>query len=91
MSNQEFTELEYSKWIDASAAAGIPMPNRENIQQKQNDIKEALHYEFNEQDIERIVSKQTIHWSFFNLTIICFSVFRSEKKNVSSQLRTILP
>lgn len=60
VSNQEFTESEYNKWIDASAAAGIPMPTRENIQQKQSDIKEALHYEFNEQDIERIVSTKLI-------------------------------
>lgn len=56
VSNQEFSDAEYSKWIDASGSAGIPMPSRENVQQKQNDIKEALHYEYNEQDIERIVS-----------------------------------
>lgn len=56
VSNQEFSESEYTKWIDASGSAGIAMPTRETVQQKQNDIKEALHYEFNEQDIERIVS-----------------------------------
>lgn len=56
VSNQEFTDAEYSKWIDATNTACIPMPTKENIQQKQTDIKEALHYEFNEQDIERIVS-----------------------------------
>lgn len=63
VSNQEFSDAEYTKWIDASGSAGISMPTRENVQQKQSDIKEALHYEFNEQDIERIVSIQTKKYS----------------------------
>lgn len=56
VSNQEFAENEYQKWIEASSAAGTPLPTKEHVEQKQADIKEALNYEFNEQDIERIVS-----------------------------------
>lgn len=56
ISNQEFTDSEYEKWVDATSQADIQMPTREDVQRKQADIKEALNYEFNEQDIERIVS-----------------------------------
>lgn len=56
VSNQEFTELEYNKWIEATVAADITMPVQERVKEKQADIKEAIGYEFNEQDVERIVS-----------------------------------
>lgn len=56
ISNQEFTDVEYGKWLEATRQADILMPTKDTIQQKQADIKEALNYEFNEQDIERIVS-----------------------------------
>lgn len=56
ISNQEFTDSEFTKWLDATTQADIPLPTKEMVQQKQADIKEALNYEFNEQDIERIVS-----------------------------------
>lgn len=58
VSNQEFTESEYQKWIDASNAANNPLPSKEMIQQKQKDIKEGVNYEFNEQDVERILQEK---------------------------------
>lgn len=56
ISNQEFTDGEYLKWVEATAAANNDMPTKGKIEQKQADIKEAISYEFNEQDVERIVS-----------------------------------
>ncbi|XP_022910236.1 RNA polymerase-associated protein Rtf1 [Onthophagus taurus] len=58
VSNQEFTESEYQKWVEATAEAGNPMPQLETIKQKQLDIKEALNYEFNEKDIDRILKEK---------------------------------
>ncbi|XP_018564041.1 RNA polymerase-associated protein Rtf1 [Anoplophora glabripennis] len=58
ISNQEFTESEYLKWIEASAAAGNELPTKAKIEQKQADIKEAISYEFNEQDVERIIQEK---------------------------------
>lgn len=58
MSNQEFSDHEYQKWLEATTSANNPMPSRETVIQKQKDIREAINYEFNEQDIERIV------WTF---------------------------
>ncbi|KRT82392.1 hypothetical protein AMK59_4169 [Oryctes borbonicus] len=58
VSNQEFTDGEYQKWIEATTAASNPMPTKENIQQKQADIKEAVNYEFNEQDVVRMLQEK---------------------------------
>lgn len=58
ISNQEFSDGEYHKWIEATTQAGHPFPTKSHIDQKQADIKEAIHYEFNEQDIERIVREK---------------------------------
>ncbi|KAF5288052.1 hypothetical protein FQR65_LT12102 [Abscondita terminalis] len=58
VSNQEFSEIEYQKWIEATTAAALTMPTQERVKEKQSDIKEALNYEFNEQDIERIVREK---------------------------------
>lgn len=56
VSNQEFTDPEYHKWIEACSSAGTEVPTKGKIDQKQADIREAISYEFNEQDVERIVS-----------------------------------
>ncbi|XP_050502596.1 RNA polymerase-associated protein Rtf1 [Diabrotica virgifera virgifera] len=59
ISNQEFTEGEYQKWIEASTAASNELPSKGKIEQKQADIKEAISYEFNEQDVERIIQEKS--------------------------------
>lgn len=56
VSNSEFTEGEFQKWVEACAASGNELPTKSRFEQKQADIKEAISYEFNEQDVERIVS-----------------------------------
>lgn len=58
VSNQEFTEGEYHKWIEAVSMADTPMPSREDIAQKQSDIREALNYEYNERDVDRILKEK---------------------------------
>ncbi|XP_017781238.1 PREDICTED: RNA polymerase-associated protein Rtf1 isoform X2 [Nicrophorus vespilloides] len=58
VSNQEFTEGEYQKWVEASAQAATPLPTKEEITKKQADIKEALNYEYNEKDVDRILKEK---------------------------------
>lgn len=72
VSNQEFTENEFHKWVEATAAAGNPLPTKEKVDQKHADIKEALTYEFNEQDIERIVKENCFQYICFEITRIAF-------------------
>lgn len=55
VSNQEFTESEFFKWKETCALQGISVPTADEIDQKIKDIKEAMVYEFKEQDVDRIV------------------------------------
>ncbi|XP_066593869.1 RNA polymerase-associated protein Rtf1 isoform X2 [Prorops nasuta] len=58
VSNQEFTESEFFKWKETCALQGISMPTFDEVDQKLKDIKEALVYEFKEEDIEKIVREK---------------------------------
>ncbi|XP_015111600.1 RNA polymerase-associated protein Rtf1 [Diachasma alloeum] len=58
VSNQEFTDSEFFKWKEACALQGISMPTSDEIEHKLKDIKEALVYEFKEEDIEKIVQEK---------------------------------
>jgi RNA polymerase-associated protein RTF1 len=57
-SNQEFSENEFNKWRETCAVQGISMPSVEDWENKQRDIKEALSYEFREEDVEKIVKEK---------------------------------
>ncbi|XP_063236979.1 RNA polymerase-associated protein RTF1 homolog [Bacillus rossius redtenbacheri] len=58
ISNQDFTESEFFKWKEACALQGISLPTHDELEQKLRDIKEALIYEFKEEDIEKIVREK---------------------------------
>ncbi|XP_043489038.1 RNA polymerase-associated protein RTF1 homolog [Polistes fuscatus] len=58
VSNQEFTESEFSKWKETCALQGISMPTFDEVEQKLKDIREAVVYEFKEEDIEKIVKEK---------------------------------
>ncbi|XP_020288201.1 RNA polymerase-associated protein RTF1 homolog [Pseudomyrmex gracilis] len=58
VSNQEFTDSEFFKWKETCALQGISMPTFDEVDQKLKDIKEALVYEFKEEDIEKIVREK---------------------------------
>ncbi|XP_025157308.1 RNA polymerase-associated protein RTF1 homolog isoform X2 [Harpegnathos saltator] len=58
VSNQEFTDSEFFKWKETCALQGISMPTFDEVEQKLKDIKEALVYEFKEEDIEKIVREK---------------------------------
>ncbi|XP_014469395.1 PREDICTED: RNA polymerase-associated protein RTF1 homolog [Dinoponera quadriceps] len=58
VSNQEFTDSEFLKWKETCALQGISMPTFDEVDQKLKDIKEALVYEFKEEDIEKIVREK---------------------------------
>nr|CAD7606649.1 unnamed protein product [Timema genevievae] len=52
ISNQDFTESEFFKWKD------ISLPTHDELEGKLIDIKEAVIYEFKEEDIEKIVREK---------------------------------
>uniref|UniRef100_A0A1B6LL48 Plus3 domain-containing protein n=2 Tax=Graphocephala atropunctata TaxID=36148 RepID=A0A1B6LL48_9HEMI len=58
VSNQEFTDTEYHKWRETCAVQGISIPTVQDLDAKLRDIKEAMIYEFKEEDIEKIVKEK---------------------------------
>uniref|UniRef100_H3DPW0 RNA polymerase-associated protein RTF1 homolog n=1 Tax=Tetraodon nigroviridis TaxID=99883 RepID=H3DPW0_TETNG len=58
VSNQEFAESEFIKWKEAMMVAGMQVPTLDEITKKEQTIKEALNYKFNDKDIEDIVKEK---------------------------------
>ncbi|XP_050443205.1 RNA polymerase-associated protein Rtf1 [Adelges cooleyi] len=58
ISNQEFTESEFTKWKELCHLNGITLPTVEDIERKVKDIKAALAYQFKEEDVEKIVREK---------------------------------
>ncbi|XP_051942920.1 RNA polymerase-associated protein RTF1 homolog [Hippocampus zosterae] len=58
VSNQEFTENEFMKWKEAMIVAGMQVPTLDEITKKEQTIKEAMNYKFNDKDIEDIVKEK---------------------------------
>ncbi|XP_061599736.1 RNA polymerase-associated protein RTF1 homolog [Cololabis saira] len=58
VSNQEFTENEFMKWKEAMIVAVMQVPTLDEITKKEQSIKEALNYKFNDKDIEDIVKEK---------------------------------
>ncbi|XP_064174673.1 RNA polymerase-associated protein RTF1 homolog isoform X1 [Anguilla rostrata] len=58
VSNQEFTDNEFMKWKEAMIMAGMQVPTLDEITKKEQAIKEAVNYKFNDKDIEDIVKEK---------------------------------
>lgn len=58
ISNQDFTDSEYQKWISVCEATGTPMPSVDMIDKKNKEIKEATTYEFKDADVDKIIEEK---------------------------------
>ncbi|XP_059047912.1 RNA polymerase-associated protein Rtf1 [Achroia grisella] len=58
VSNQEFTDSEFQKWHKAIKEANKKPPTMDFVRNKISDVKEALMYEFKEEDIEKMVAEK---------------------------------
>ncbi|KAJ2943207.1 hypothetical protein O0L34_g18920 [Tuta absoluta] len=58
VSNQEFTDGEFTKWFKAIKDANKKPPTMEFVRNKILEVKEALMYEFKEEDVEKIVQEK---------------------------------
>lgn len=58
ISNQEFTESEFSKWREICTQQNVQMPSSSLIEKKLADIKEALNYEFKDEDVDKIIEEK---------------------------------
>lgn len=58
ISNQDFTDSEYQKWISVCESTGTPMPCVDMIDKKTREIKEAIQYEFKDADIDKLIEEK---------------------------------
>ncbi|XP_058460083.1 RNA polymerase-associated protein Rtf1 [Malaya genurostris] len=58
ISNQDFTDSEYQKWLTVCEATGTPLPQADMIDKKQREIKDAVTYEFKDADIDKIIEEK---------------------------------
>lgn len=58
VSNHEFTESEYMKWETACTAVGKQPPTLDHIDGKLREVKDALQYEFKEEDVEKMIQEK---------------------------------
>lgn len=55
LSNQDFSVSEFEKWRETCAMHKVVLPSLEFVDKKVADIKEAIEYEFKEEDVHRII------------------------------------
>jgi RNA polymerase-associated protein RTF1 len=58
ISNQDFTDNEFEKWRDVCNSADILLPTVDVVETKQREIKEALSYEFCDEDVDKIIEEK---------------------------------
>lgn len=58
VSNQDFTDSEFNKWKEVCVNANIDIPTVDLIERKQQEIKEALVYEFKDEDVQKIIEEK---------------------------------
>jgi len=58
VSNQEFSETEFQKWLDTCENQSISLPTKDDLEKKIRDIKEGIVYEFKEEDVEKIIQEK---------------------------------
>uniref|UniRef100_A0A1A9ZR98 Plus3 domain-containing protein n=1 Tax=Glossina pallidipes TaxID=7398 RepID=A0A1A9ZR98_GLOPL len=58
ISNQEFTESEFIKWKDICAQQNVPMPSMAVVERKLKDIKDAMNYEYKDEDVDKIIEEK---------------------------------
>ena len=66
VSNSDFNDSEFSKWRETVMMQGMSLPTTYEVEQKAKDIKFALDYKFNEEDVDMV------RFTFSNLCVCCF-------------------
>ena len=58
ISNQPFSPAEFDKWKIAAEDAGQQLPTKDFVQGKQNEIRQALNYQYSSADIDAIIKRK---------------------------------
>ncbi|BFZ06938.1 hypothetical protein BsWGS_09977 [Bradybaena similaris] len=81
VSNQDFTDTEFTKWKDAMELGHHELPTLDDIQRKEDDIKQAYDYKMKDKDIEEIVAeKQKFRKNPHNYAVRKASLMKSKEQ-----------
>lgn len=61
ISNSAFTEDEFQKWVETCRKRSVVLPTSDEVNKKEKELKEALDYEFKEEDIDVVISFDLIN------------------------------
>uniref|UniRef100_A0A3B5R4M1 RNA polymerase-associated protein RTF1 homolog n=1 Tax=Xiphophorus maculatus TaxID=8083 RepID=A0A3B5R4M1_XIPMA len=89
VSNQEFTESEFMKWKEAMIVAGMQVPTLDEITKKEQSIKEAMNYKFNDKDIEDVSQFSPAYDHVQLLTLILIFTAMAEENGDGEKVKTI--
>jgi len=64
VSNQGFTDSEFSKWREIMMLSGLNLPSIYDIEKKVADIKFAMNYSFKESDVEAVIDHFAVFVAF---------------------------
>ena len=60
VSNSEFTEDEFNRWVETCNNRGVVLPTIDEVQRKEKEVRDANNYQFKEEDIEHVSCTQPI-------------------------------
>lgn len=52
---KDFSDSEFKKWMEDCTAQGTSPPTLEDVEKKLQDIKDAMNYQFKEEDISQVI------------------------------------
>uniref|UniRef100_T1IUI2 Plus3 domain-containing protein n=1 Tax=Strigamia maritima TaxID=126957 RepID=T1IUI2_STRMM len=58
VSNQDFTETEFTKWRENINSQGMNLPTKEEVEKKLRDVVDATNHQFTDEEIGRIVEEK---------------------------------
>lgn len=58
ISNQDFTDNEYEKWKETCLQSDIDLPTVDFVEKKVKEIREAIVYEFKDEDVHKIIEEK---------------------------------
>lgn len=58
VSNTDFSDSEFNKWVSTMAEEGCTLPSVYDVEQKVRDMKDAIDYRFNEEDVNMIIAEK---------------------------------
>lgn len=58
ISNQDITESEFNKWKEECQTANVDLPTVDLIDKKQDEFKEAVNYEYKDEDVAKIIEEK---------------------------------